>query len=121
VRKELAEKEKSAVAAGTATGGGRPTPIIEESGPTTVKPAEPSIPTAQAVRHLSLRLQLPWDKLADFIRGVLRPLREDGAEIEVEVALTAHSEDGLKKSTLDHKVKETLNQIGAKVLEENQH
>jgi len=27
---------------------------------------------------------------------------------------------GVKKATLDHKVKETLNQIGAKILEEGQ-
>jgi hypothetical protein len=120
VRKELAEKEKSAVAAPAATTGVQPTPIIEGPTPTTAKPAEPSAPLARKVTHLSLRVQLPWDKLADFIRGVLRPLREDGAEIQVEVALTAHSEEGLKKSTLDHKVKETLNQIGAKILEEEQ-
>jgi hypothetical protein len=72
------------------------------------------------VRQWSARLKLPWDKLSDFVRGVLRPLKEDGAEIEVEVALTARSEGGLKKTTLDHKVKETLNQIGAKIFEENQ-
>jgi hypothetical protein len=48
------------------------------------------------------------------------PLRGDGADIDVEVSLTARSQEGLRKATLDYKVKETLNQIGAKVLGEEQ-
>lgn len=122
VRREVAEAEKAAAAGATAPGGTvgvtqpeggtqSPLPI---SGPPTPSRSDTRVP------QWSARLKLPWDKLSDFVRGVLRPLKEDGAEIEVEVALTARSEGGLKKTTLDHKVKETLNQIGAKILEENQ-
>ena len=47
------------------------------------------------------------------------PLRNDGAELEVEVSLEARSESGgIKPQTLEQKVKETLTQIQAKVLEE---
>lgn len=122
VRKEVAEAEKVA-AAGAAAGGGAagvPQPVGGTQPPLPIPDTATPTPADTRVRQLSLRLKLPWDKLADFVRGVLRPLKEDGAEIEVEVALTARSEDGLKKTTLDHKVKETLNQIGAKVLEEDQ-
>jgi hypothetical protein len=83
-------------------------------------PGPVSSPIESKVRQLSLRVQVPWDKMADFVRGVLMPLRGDGAEIDVEVSLTARSQEGLKKTTLDHKVRETLNQIGAKILNEEQ-
>jgi hypothetical protein len=119
VRKEVVEAERVPPATGTSggagagqTGGGiEPPPPI---------PPTPPPPAESKVRQLSLRVQVPWDKMADFVRGVLMPLRGDGADIDVEVSLTARSEEGLRKATLDHKVKETLNQIGAKVLNEEQ-
>jgi hypothetical protein len=64
-------------------------------------------------------LKVPWDKLSDFVRGVILPLRNDGAALEVEVYIQARSESGgIKPATLEHKVKETLRQIGAETLEE---
>ena len=76
---------------------------------------------AGGVRSLRLRVKVPWDKLSDFVRGVVMPLRADGARLEVEVVVQAHAESGdIKQSTLDQKVKETLNQIGAEVLEDHQ-
>ncbi|MDI6689695.1 MAG: hypothetical protein QMD66_02070 [Actinomycetota bacterium] len=39
------------------------------------------------------------------------------AEIELEIELSAKSEKGIDKSTLELKTKETLNQIQAKILE----
>jgi len=71
-------------------------------------------------RHLRLRVKVPWDKLADFVRGVIVPLRNDGAELEVEVLVQARSESGgIKPATLEHKVKETLRQIGAEMVDES--
>lgn len=119
VRKEVAESQR-ATSGAAGTPGVLPVQTAGGAVPG-VTPEPPETPgSTKKVRQLSLRLKLPWDKLADFVRGVLRPLKEDGAEIEVEVALTARSQDGLKKATLDHKVKETLNQIGAKILDEKQ-
>lgn len=72
-----------------------------------------------AISALHLRAKVPWDKLADFVRGVVSPLRSDGAELEVEVTLDARGALGsIKASTLEQKVNETLRQIGAQVLEE---
>lgn len=122
VRREIAETEAASAATGasgassatTQPAGGTQQPLPTPSGA-----APPAGPDSK-VRQLSLRVQVPWDKMADFVRGVLMPLRGDGADIDVEVSLTARSQEGLRKATLDHKVKETLNQIGAKVLNEEQ-
>ena len=121
VRKEVAETEVAtapAGAAGAAGVTGQPTGGIQQPLPIPGPVAPP--PPDSRVHQLSLRVQVPWDKMADFVRGVLMPLRGDGADIDVEVSLTARSQEGLRKATLDHKVKETLNQIGAKILDEQQ-
>jgi hypothetical protein len=114
VRKEVAETEVATAAAGTAGAPGvtgQPAGGIQQPLPIP-GPVAPSPPDAR-VHQLSLRVQVPWDKMADFVRG-------DGADIDVEVTLTARSQEGLRKATLDHKVKETLNQIGANILNEEQ-
>jgi len=38
----------------------------------------------------------------------------------LEVKIEAESEKGISRDTLDLKIKETLNQIGAKILEEEE-
>ncbi len=92
------------------------------SGP---KPGVAGVPSApqslEAGGHrLRLRVKVPWDKLSDFIRGVILPLRSDGADLEVEVFVQAWSESGgIKQETLKQKVKETIRQIDAEILEES--
>ena len=73
---------------------------------------------AKGARSITLRVRIPWDKMADFLRGVLMPLHQDGADLQIEVLLQAHSEGGIRKKTLEEKVKETLKQINAEVKEE---
>ncbi len=98
-------------------GDGRPSAVKEglpsaTAGPTTAH-------AGAAISALHLRVKVPWDKLSDFLRGVVLPLRGDGADLELEVMLDARGAPGsIKASTLEQKVKETLQQIGAKVLEE---
>jgi hypothetical protein len=88
--------------------------IVRVLGP----PPPPPPATAQVY---SLRARVPWDKLSDFVRGVVSPLHQDGAELEVEVSLRATSQPGgFKKSTLEQKVRETLLQIGAEIREERE-
>lgn len=80
--------------------------------------AEPGPPPA---RTYKLRARIPWDKLGDFVRGVVTPLRNDGAELTVDVSLVARFESReLPKATLEHKVRETLRQIGAQIEHEEQ-
>lgn len=86
------------------------------------RPKGPPPPPPPPARTYTLRARIPWDKLSDFVRGVVNPLRQDGAELEVEVSLRANSQPGgFKKSTLDQKVRETLQQIGAEIEEESEH
>ena len=64
-----------------------------------------------------LRARIPWDKLPDFMRGVLRPLHEKGATIELEIKLEARATgEPIEKSTINI-VEETLKQINAQILE----
>ena len=84
-----------------------------------VKPKEGAV-ELDVVRRLSLRAEVPWDKLSELVRGVITPLRREGAQISLEVKIGAESEGGISRNILDLKVKETLNQIGAKVLEEKE-
>jgi len=120
VRKEIAERAKAA--SGTTPlppeQPGEKEKIIGEGKPGEIK-TTPQKPPTTGVRSLRLKVRVPWDKLSDFVRGVVMPLRSDGAEMEVEVSINATSDTGsIKSSTLEQKVKETLNQIGAKVMEE---
>ena len=79
----------------------------------------PPPPRPPGLGSYRIRAGVPWDKLSDFLRGVVLPLHADGADLDVEVSLRATSSDrSIKKSTLDQKVGETLQQIGAEVREE---
>ena len=116
IRKELVQQAPSVA---------EPLPQVREAVP--AAPSEPGVkaPTSAApspktgVRHLRLRVKMPWDKFSDFVRGVIMPLQSEKAELDVEVLLHARSESGgIKPETLESKVKETLSQIGAEVVEE---
>ncbi|MFQ6092207.1 MAG: ATPase, partial [bacterium] len=67
------------------------------------------------VRRVTLRAKVPWDKLSSLITGVIRPLKDKGLPPEITVEITADSEAGFDRTTLDTKVKETLRQIDAKI------
>lgn len=74
----------------------------------------------RGIARVRLRVELPWDKVSEFYRGVIMPLKGDDADIQLEVYLQAFSPQGsIKQATLDHKVRETLAQLGAQVLEED--
>ena len=91
-------------------------------GPEEVGPEGPTPPisTRGPIRRYSVRAVIPWDKLSDVVRGVFRPLSREGAQISLEVKIDAKSEKGINRNTLENIVKETLKQIGASVLEEEE-
>ncbi|MCS7155306.1 MAG: ATP-binding protein, partial [Bacteroidetes bacterium] len=99
------------------TGGGtttleRPTQGTQEDGSPRPGPSTP------VIREYRLEVVVPWDRLSDFVSGVIRPLRLDGAEITLQIHMEAQSQNGIKQMTLEHKVRETLRQIGAQILKE---
>jgi hypothetical protein len=89
-------------------------PVIEGVQTTEVKIKE------KVVNKIMIKAQVPWDKLSDLVRGVFIPLSHEGANIVLQVNIDAYSEHGIKRETLDLKIRETLNQIGAKILEEKE-
>ncbi|RLG44944.1 MAG: hypothetical protein DRN90_08235 [Thermoproteota archaeon] len=91
-------------------------------GPEEVGPEGPTPPISirGPIRRYSVRAVIPWDKLSDVVRGVFRPLSREGAQISLEVKIDAKSEKGINRNTLENIVKETLKQIGASVLEEEE-
>lgn len=109
LRKEIAEKMKEEMEG---------VPIGEEEKPPIEITGEGAAPEEGIVRKIVLRAKVPWDKLSELMRGVFIPLSREGAQISLEVKIEAQSEQGISKDTLDLKIKETLNQIGADILEE---
>ncbi|MCS7282892.1 MAG: DUF499 domain-containing protein [Anaerolineae bacterium] len=75
-------------------------------------------PAAAAVGAYALRARVAWDKLADFVRGVVMPLQQE-ADLEIEVVLKARGRGGgIRRGVLERVVKETLLQIRAEIVEE---
>ncbi len=122
LRKEEAEAARQAEAGEavpTEVGSGDGRPSMVKEGPAGATAGPTAAPAGAAISALHLRVKVPWNKLSDFLRGVVLPLRGDGADLEIEVTLDARSaQASIKISTLEQKVKETLQQIGAVVLEE---
>lgn len=76
-------------------------------------------PVVAGIQKVSLTVELPWGKLADFMRGVIMPLQNDGAEVRLVVSLEARSPArSINPATLEHKVRETLKQLGVRVVDE---
>lgn len=83
-----------------------------------VAPVAPSIPPAAGtIKRIKIKAQLPYDKLNQLVSGVFAPLKREGADIRLNVEIDAESESGIKKDTLQLKIKETLKQIKAEILE----
>jgi hypothetical protein len=111
LRKEIAQKMKEGM-------GEVPTGI--EAQPTVPEGLPEQKVATEGIRKIAFRVKVPWDKLSDMVRGVFAPLSREGAQISLEVKIEAESKRGISRDTLDLKIKETLNQIGAKILEEKE-
>lgn len=68
-----------------------------------------------AVTSVTMKAKIPWDKLSAVVSGVILPLKSKGLPPEITIELEARSEEGFDRTTLDSKVKETLDQIGAEI------
>ena len=113
LRKEIAEREKTKV---TVVPGeeGAGAPRVEEE--VVVEPEEGIKPT-KAVKKIRIRAKIPWDKLSLIPSGIIGPLQRDGAHVQLELEINAESEKGINKDTLQLKIKETLNQIRAEIID----
>jgi hypothetical protein len=112
LRKEIAQKMKEEIE-GAPLGGEIVIPAPE-------KVEIPKRVPEKVVKRIALKARVPWDRLSDLIRGVFTPLSREGADISLEVKIDAKSEKGISKDTIDLKIKETLSQINATILEEEE-
>ena len=110
IRKEIAEKEKGKDITIDET---KPKELEKTTTPQTTK--QEKLP-----KNIYFKAQIPWDKFSSIVGGVIRPLKERGAEPQITVEIRASSEEGFDRTTLDNKVKETLQQIQAKITEWNE-
>jgi len=69
------------------------------------------------VKRLHLKAKIPWDKFSSVTKGVILPLKNKGLPPEITIEVKADSEEGFDRTTLDSKVKETLQQIDAEIEE----
>jgi hypothetical protein len=110
VRKEVAAKMKEEMKGIEIE---KETSLTKEEGVTVPPPV-----SGKAFQNITIEAEIPWDKLSDLIRGVFMPLNREGARISLLMKIEASSEKGISKDTLDLKVRETLRQIGAKIIDE---
>jgi len=113
--RELAAKEGAPASAGVSAAAAQQGRGTEPSG---ARQGSDVAVEAPGIRRVLLRLELPWDRLSDFMRGVVLPLRQEGADIRLEVTLEAQAGGSpISRSTLEQKVDETLSQLGANILD----
>jgi len=82
--------------------------------PEAVRETEAGEPTPEG-HQIRIIARVGWDRLSDFVSGVVSPLRHAGAEVSLKVELTARSQERISPTVLDLQVRETLQQIGAEV------
>lgn len=116
VRAEVAEAEARATESeqGSEPQGEKLPPAISTREADSVNPPPP----VQKVRRLVLRARVPALRISDLLRGVIMPLHDDGATLQLEIHVVAESSEGIKHETLEQKVEETLRQLGAEILED---
>ncbi|MCS7017218.1 MAG: DUF499 domain-containing protein [Gemmatales bacterium] len=93
------------------------TTITPPTGGTAPSDGTPPPPPTN-IHEYKLEADIPWDKLSEFVRGVVMPLRNRGAEIKLRIRLEAQIQNGISQTVLDHSIRETLQQIGARIVTE---
>ncbi len=81
------------------------------------EPERKPAPAVEGIRRIELTAKIPLDKVSVVVSGVLVPLQEKGAQISLEMKLEAKFDKGISRETLNL-IKEALNKINAKIIEE---
>ena len=109
LRGEVAKRIKEKGVLEEGKGEGEKAPLVETGKIEEIKKKE------GVIKRLSLKAAIPWDKLSDLVKGVIRPLKDKGLPPKIAIEIEAESEDGFDRTTLDSTVRETLKQINAKI------
>lgn len=77
---------------------------------------EQGIPEGKRYQKISIKAKIPWERWSDFLDYAIKFLKEDNAELSINVDLEAQSNEGISEKTLDD-IKESLDQkgIGAEI------
>ena len=110
-RREEVEKEAVRDVITVEGKGTADTTALGDSGQVAVTVIQPS------TRGVTLSIKLPKGKFYEFYRGVLSLLEDSFDETEVEIKIEA-KKGKIPKSDYENKVKETLIQINAQIVEE---
>ncbi len=115
---QVESKEEDIGASVEVTGTGE----VESVAPGVEEEPEPETaakPTEKRYHRVRLVVaDVPASKIADVNRGVFMPLSQAAGEVTFTMEIDVTSEEGISESTLEHKVRETIRQIGAKIVEE---
>ena len=109
---------------GIEPGGDVETPV--PGGVVTPVPGTPGVPTTPGVASTEQRYQhvrlvvagVPASKIADVNRGILMPISAAVGDFTFTLEIDVSGTEGISQATLENKIKETIRQIGAQVLDE---
>jgi hypothetical protein len=62
---------------------------------------------------------IPASKIADVYRGILLPLNRAVGDFKFTIEIDVSSAEGISQATLENQIKETIRQIGGRVVEES--
>ena len=123
VNAEVAAEEKARQAATPTEGEPAATP---GQGEYTVTPGGQEVPpprgparrrTSRVVARKRVLNDISLDDISQLREEIIRNLREDGAEVSVEITITAHKPDGLSES-ITRSIRENGAQLGVDISEE---
>ena len=117
IRAQMAIEEEGVVAVGWAPPEGPPGAPPEPGDEET--PEKPEKPVEKRYHRVRLVVaDVPVGKIADVNRGVFIPLGRATSDLTFQMEIEFDSQEGISESTLENTVKETIRQIGARVVEE---
>ncbi|RLG35314.1 hypothetical protein DRN98_01510 [Methanosarcinales archaeon] len=94
---------------------------VEEETDKEKPPERPEAPKATVKKFKKIRLRvenIPSAKIAEISRGVLMPISQEVGSFELTLEIDIEDQEGVSESTIQNKVKETIHQIGAKIVRE---
>ncbi len=71
--------------------------------------------TPEVFKKFYLKAEIPWENFSSLISGVIQPLKSQNASITIKIEIEAENEKGFNEAMIDLTIKETLNQIKAKI------
>lgn len=115
--KELMEKEKETLPPRQPVVPSRETTIVTGGG-TDDGRGKDRVTVTKYKRVVMKFEEIPATKIADLNRGVLMPISQEIGDFKLKIELDISHEEGILKSTIENKIRETIAQIGGKIVKE---